>query len=72
MSASPLAGLSILASEGASVTNDGSVTENGQTMTQYTVVGRRLASPAPHYIERRQIAIMDDCRGVEVLFGHGR
>jgi hypothetical protein len=37
VSASPLAGLSLLASEGATVTNDGSVTENGQTMTQYTV-----------------------------------
>ncbi len=37
VSASPLAGLSLLASEGASVTNDGPVTENGQTMTQYTV-----------------------------------
>jgi hypothetical protein len=30
-------GLSLLASEGAAVTNDGSVSENGQTMTQYTV-----------------------------------
>ena len=29
VSASPLAGLSLLASEGATVTNDGSVTENG-------------------------------------------
>jgi hypothetical protein len=37
VSASPLAGLSLLASEGATVTNDGSVTENGQSMTQYTV-----------------------------------
>jgi hypothetical protein len=37
VSASPLAGLSLLASEGATVTNDGSVTENGQLMTQYTV-----------------------------------
>ncbi|HWD95043.1 MAG TPA: hypothetical protein VG246_01325, partial [Acidimicrobiales bacterium] len=37
VSASPLSGLSVLASEGATVTNDGSVTENGQTMTQYTV-----------------------------------
>jgi hypothetical protein len=37
VSASPLAGLSVLASEGASVTNDGPVTESGQTMTQYTV-----------------------------------
>lgn len=37
VSASPLAGLSLLASEGASVTDDGSVTQNGQTMTQYTV-----------------------------------
>jgi hypothetical protein len=37
VSASPLAGLSLLASEGASVTNDGAVSENGQTMTQYTV-----------------------------------
>jgi predicted lipoprotein with Yx(FWY)xxD motif len=37
VSSSPLAGLSMLASEGASVTNDGSVTENGQMMTQYTV-----------------------------------
>ncbi len=34
---SPLSGLSLLASEGAEVTNDGSVSENGQTMTQYTV-----------------------------------
>lgn len=37
VSASPLAGLSLLASEGATVTNDGAVAENGQTMTQYTV-----------------------------------
>ncbi len=37
VSASPLAGLSLLASQGATVTNDGSVTENGQSMTQYTV-----------------------------------
>jgi hypothetical protein len=37
VSASPLAGLSLLASEGATVTNDGSVSENGQSMTQYTV-----------------------------------
>lgn len=37
VTASPLAGLSLLASEGATVTNDGSVTENGQSMTQYTV-----------------------------------
>jgi hypothetical protein len=37
ISASPLAGLSLLASDGATVTNDGSVTENGQSMTQYTV-----------------------------------
>lgn len=37
VSASPLSGLSLLASEGATVTNDGSVTENGQAMTQYTV-----------------------------------
>jgi hypothetical protein len=37
VSASPIAGLSLLASQGATVTNDGSVTENGQSMTQYTV-----------------------------------
>jgi hypothetical protein len=37
VSQNPLAGLSLLASQGAMVTNDGSVTENGQAMTQYTV-----------------------------------
>jgi hypothetical protein len=37
ISQNPLSGLSLLASEGAAVTNDGSVSENGQTMTQYTV-----------------------------------
>jgi predicted lipoprotein with Yx(FWY)xxD motif len=37
VSASPIAGLSLLATQGATVTNDGSVTENGQSMTQYTV-----------------------------------
>lgn len=37
ISQNPLSGLSLLAAEGATVTNDGSVSENGQTMTQYTV-----------------------------------
>ena len=37
LSASPLSGLSLLASQGATVTNDGTVSENGQQMTQYTV-----------------------------------
>ncbi len=48
ISQSPLSGLSLLASEGATVTNDGSVTENGQTMTQYTVTID--ASQAQHLV----------------------
>ncbi len=37
VSENPLAGLSLLAAQGATVTNDGTVSENGQQMTQYTV-----------------------------------
>jgi predicted lipoprotein with Yx(FWY)xxD motif len=37
VSESPLTGLSLLAAQGATVTNDGTVSEDGQRMTQYTV-----------------------------------
>ncbi len=69
VSASPLAGLSLLASEGASVTDDGPVSENGQTMTQYTVSAD--ASQVQHLITSSAAQLPSWMSGAASKFSSG-